>query len=190
MADTSTIFFLGKPGCGKGTQAKKLSERTHWTVLSAGTQFRKIAAEDSPVGRKIKSEIDAGILAPHWFAMYLYQKALFSVPDGQSVIFDGFNRKPEEARLVVDSLKWLGRTFSVINLVISDALVRERVEIRSHSEKRGDEQSVETRLEEYNTYTEKAIAIFREEGTLIDIDGAQDPEVVAKRVAEALSITG
>ncbi len=188
MMNTHTIFLLGKPGCGKGTQAKKLSERTNWAILSSGVQFREIATENSPVGRKIKGEIDSGVLAPHWFAMYLYQKALFSVSDGQSVIFDGFNRKPEEARLVVDSLAWLGRTFSVINLIISDELVRERIETRSHSEKRGDEQSIDMRLEEYYTYTEKAINLFRKEGTLIDIDGAQDPEVVTARIAEALHI--
>ncbi len=88
--ETHTIFFIGKPGCGKGTQAKLLSERTGWTVISAGQQFRAIAALDTRVGRKIKSEIEAGLLAPHWFAMYLFQKALFSLPSDASVIFDGF----------------------------------------------------------------------------------------------------
>ena len=126
MEKTHTIFFLGKPGGGKSTQAKILSARTGWSSVSAGAQLRKIAVEDSLVGRKIKSEIDAGILVPHWFAAYLYQKALFSISDTQSIIFDGFNRKPEEARLVADSLAWLGRPFSVINLVISDEFVQER----------------------------------------------------------------
>ncbi len=186
--NTHTVFLLGKPGCGKGTQAKKIAERTGWPVISAGAQFRAIASEDSPVGRKIKSEIDAGILAPHWFAMYLYQESLFSLPEGQSAIFDGFNRKPEEARLVVDSLTWLGRPFIVINISIPDELVRERIEKRSHENKRGDDQSVETRLEEYYTYTQKAIELFRAEGELIDIDGAQDPEKVTHCILEALHL--
>ena len=77
--EARTIFFIGKPGCGKGTQAKLLSHISGWKVISSGSQFRAIAAEDTPVGRKVKSEIDTGFLSPHWFAMYLYLKALFSV---------------------------------------------------------------------------------------------------------------
>ncbi|HQU08249.1 MAG: hypothetical protein B7X04_02460 [Parcubacteria group bacterium 21-54-25] len=189
MADTHTIFFLGKPGCGKGTQARHLSRRTEWPIISAGAQFREIATENSPVGRKIKNEIDSGALAPHWFAMYLYQKSLFSVPENQSVIFDGFNRKLEEARLVVDSLTWLNRPFVVINLVISDELVRTRIETRSRSEKRGDDQSVETRLEEYYTYTQQAIELFRAEHMLVDIDGAQDEDTIAADICTALALS-
>src|SRR6185437_3141553 len=89
-----TIFFVGKPGCGKGTQAKLLAEKTGWAVFAAGKLFRGISHENTPVGRKVKEENDAGLLQPHWFAMYLYLKSLFSIPDDASAIFDGFNRKP------------------------------------------------------------------------------------------------
>ncbi len=188
MTNTRTIFFLGKPGCGKGTQAKMLAERTGWKVIASGEQFRKIATEDSPVGRKVRAEIDAGLLAPHWFAMYLYQKALFSVPDTASVIFDGFNRKPEEAQLVVDSLAWLGRPFTVINLVISDELVHERIQARSKDEHRGDENSVNTRLEEYNTYTKPTLELFRVAGELVDVDGTQTKDKIAEDIASALNV--
>ncbi len=189
MQDTRTIFFLGKPGCGKGTQAKSLAEKTGWSIVSSGDQFRKIATEDSPVGRKVRAEIDAGLLAPHWFAMYLYQKALFSIPEGASAIFDGFNRKPEEAQLVVESLAWLGRSFTVINLIISDEMVHERIKVRSESQSRADDNSVHTRIEEYDMYTKPAIDLFRAAGELIDIDGAQTKENITKDIMEALNIS-
>ena len=60
--DTHTIFFIGKPGCGKGTQAKLLSEITGWSTYSSGDLFRAIAKEESPAGRKVKEENDAGTL--------------------------------------------------------------------------------------------------------------------------------
>lgn len=189
MADTRTIFFLGKPGCGKGTQAKMLSERTGWDIIASGDQFREIATEDSPVGRKVRAEIDAGLLAPHWFAMYLYQKALFSIAEDASVIFDGFNRKPEEAQLVIDSLAWLGRPFTVINLVISDELVHERIQVRSKDQHRADDNSVNTRIEEYNMYTKPALELFRAAGELVDIDGAQGKEKIAKDIVTALNLS-
>ena len=146
--DTRTIFFIGKPGCGKGTQAKLLSEKTGWTVFASGKLFRELAQEDTPVGHKVKSENDAGNLQPHWFAMYLYLKALFTLPtEGLSVIFDGFNRKVPEAELVIDSLKWLGRPFTILDIQVSDEEVRRRLALRKGIEGRADDSAVDERLE-------------------------------------------
>lgn len=188
MKKPRTIFFLGKPGSGKGTQAKRLVAHTKWPIITAGDQFRKIATEDTPVGRKIKSEVEAGLLAPNWFAMYLYQRALFSLPEGTDVIFDGFNRKPDEARLVISSLKWLERSFVVVNLMVSDEIVYERIKGRSKMQKRSDDDSIETRLSEYHTYTEKALELFREDGEIIDIDGEHDSDTIAHNIVNALGL--
>jgi adenylate kinase len=186
--ETRTIFFIGKPGCGKGTQAKFLSEKTGWNVISSGNQFRTIATENTPVGRKVKSEIDNGFLSPHWFAMYLYLKALFSIPAEEGVIFDGFNRKVPEAELVIDSLKWLDRPFTILEIHVSDDSVRQRLVLRKEKEGRADDSAVEERLKEYKEYTEPAIEVFRTSGALIEIDGEPSPEEIAVAVRAALHI--
>ncbi|HUX81186.1 MAG TPA: nucleoside monophosphate kinase [Candidatus Paceibacterota bacterium] len=183
-----TVFFIGKPGCGKGTQAKLLSEKTGWDIVSAGKQFRKISREDNPIGRKIKSEIDAGILAPHWFAMHLYLQALFEIGTETNVIFDGFNRKIEEAQLITDSLAWLERPFVSIYLRVSDEVVRERLAGRKEIEGRSDDNAVDERLSEYREFTDPAIALFRTAGALIEIDGELPPEEIAKAIHMALSL--
>lgn len=190
MNEPKTIFFIGKPGCGKGTQAKLLAARTGWTVLASGAQFRAIAEEDTLVGRKIKEEIDNGFLAPHWFAMYLYQQALFSVPENANVIFDGFNRKVAEAELIVSSLAWLERPFTVLNIAISDDTVRTRLMGRSQVSGREDDHqdAVEERLEEFETHTTKALEIFRDMGVLIDIDGECTPDEVASQIRDVLHL--
>lgn len=186
--ETRTIFFIGKPGCGKGTQAKLLSQKTGWKVIASGNQFRTIAAEDTPVGRKVKSEIDAGFLSPHWFAMYLYLKALFTVGESESIIFDGFNRKVPEAELAIDSLKWLERPFTIVHIVVSDEEVQKRLAIRKQIEGRADDSAVDERLKEYREYTEPALDVFRKTGACIDINGEQDPETIAADVNVALGI--
>ncbi len=189
-AEPRTVFFIGKPGCGKGTQAKLLAQKTGWTVLASGAQFRAIAEEDTIVGRKVREELGNGFLMPHWFAMYLYQKALFSVHENTSVIFDGFNRKPEEAQLIVDSLKWIGREFVVINIAVSDEHVKERLVGRAQIEGRSDDRqdAVLERLEEFGTYTSKALELFEKLGVLITINGEQTPEEVAHDVNAALGL--
>lgn len=187
--DTRTIFFIGKPGCGKGTQAKLLAERTGWAIIASGVQFRDIAKEDTPAGRKTKHDIDQGLLMPPWFAMYLYLQGLFSLPSDANVIFDGFNRKEAEARLIVESLNWLERPFAVLNIRVSDEEVHHRLELRKGVQDRADDHSVATRLEEYETYTVKAIELFREQGVLIDIDGEQTPEKIAEDIGKVLGLS-
>ena len=186
--DTRTIFFIGKPGCGKGTQAKFLSLKTGWTIFASGKLFRAIAQEDTPAGRKVKEENDIGLLQPYWFAMYLYLDSLFSIPGDAGAIFDGFNRKLPEAELVLDSLKWLGRSCTVLNIRVSDDSVRRRLLLRKEIEGRIDDSAVEERLKDYREHTEPAIEVFRKAGNLIEINGEQSPEAVALDINKALGI--
>ena len=186
--ETRTIFFVGKPGSGKGTQAKMLAEATGWPVFASGNLFRELGAEDSPVGRKLKRDQDAGILQPHWFAMYLYLKSLFSIPEGQSIIFDGFNRKVPEAELIIDSLIWLERPFKVVNIVISDEEAHKRIDKRKETSGRADEHVVAERLKEYYEFTVKALAVFRDSDALIDVAGERPVEAIAADVAAALKL--
>jgi adenylate kinase len=186
--ETRTIFFVGKPGSGKGTQAKLLSEKTGWTVISSGDLFRALCKEDTPLGRKVKVENDAGLLQPHWLAMYLFLKSLFGLGGDQSIIFDGFNRKVHEAELVVDALGWLGRSFTVVHIIVSDDEVRKRLAKRRETDGRADDHVIEERLQEYRAHTEEAIAIFRRANTLIEINGEQSPEKITEDVKKALGI--
>src|SRR3989344_5860972 len=104
--ETRTIFFIGKPGCGKGTQAKLLSEKTGWPVIGTSNGLREIIAEDGAVGHKLKETMDAGLLTPYWLASYVYLQYIFSVPENRSVIFDGANRTLPEAEIAIVSLAW------------------------------------------------------------------------------------
>ena len=187
--ETTTVFFVGKPGCGKGTQAALLGEETDWPVFASGHLFREITKEDTPVGRLVKRENDTGMLQPHWFAMYLYLKSLFSLKEGQSVIFDGFNRKVPEAELIIDSLTWLGRPFKVINIVISDEEAHKRIDKRRETSGRTDDHVAAERLTEFYEHTVKAIALFRDAGALLDIDGERPVEAIAADSKVALKLT-
>ncbi|HVW82941.1 MAG TPA: nucleoside monophosphate kinase [Candidatus Paceibacterota bacterium] len=188
--ETRTIFFVGKPGCGKGTQAKLLAEKTGWPMFSSGNLFRELEKENTPVGHKLREENQKGFLSPHWFAMYLYLKTLFSVPGTSSVIFDGFNRKVPEAELIVDSLKWLGRPFQIINIKVSDETMQARLAKRHETSGRADDapEIFPERLAEYKKFTEPAIELFRREGVLIEIDGEKTPEEIAQSIRRALNL--
>jgi adenylate kinase len=58
------FVFLGAPGSGKGTQAKRLSDTKSYHHLSTGDLLRKAIKENAPLGIKAKKFIDKGELVP------------------------------------------------------------------------------------------------------------------------------
>ena len=182
------VFFIGKPGCGKGTQAQLLSEVTGWPVVGTSSGLREIVAAGGAVGRKLKETMDAGLLTPYWFAAYVYLKILFSIPEGGNVIFDGTSRTLPEAEIVTESLKWLGRPFHIFYLHVPDEEVQKRISLRKEKEDRRDDHVVDKRLEEYYASTEKAIALYRKTGILTEIDGHRPREVIAAEVRGILKM--
>ena len=62
------IVFLGPPGAGKGTQAKRLADARGFTHLSTGDMLRAAMKEGTPTGLKVKAivepvEMPADVLA-------------------------------------------------------------------------------------------------------------------------------
>lgn len=186
--ETRTIFFIGKPGCGKGDQTKLLSEKTGWKVVTPGEQFRSMSAEDTSVGRKVKSVNDAGMLQPHWLAEYLFLKNLFLLPEEEGVIFDGFAREVQEAETDIDALTWLNRPFVVLHLKVSDEEIFRRLALRKEIEGRTDDNVVDERLKEYREHTEPVIEMFRSKGMLIEINGERTREAIAVDINAALDV--
>ncbi|MFZ1987767.1 MAG: nucleoside monophosphate kinase [Minisyncoccia bacterium] len=186
--EVRTILFIGKPGSGKGTQAKLLSEVTGSPIMSSGDAFRAIAKEDSMVGRRVHEELSQGLLMPEWFAMYLFQKSVFSLSETSSVLFDGFGRKLPEAKMVVDVLSWLGRKLEVVHIRVSDEHILNRIEKRKGIEGRADDQNIVKRLEEYRAYTEPSIEFFRSATSFVEVDGEPDIETIHKDIVSKLHV--
>ncbi len=186
--ETHTIFFIGKPGSGKGTQAQLLSDTTGWPVISTSNGLREIVAGGGDAGHTLKESMDSGFLTPHWLASFVYLKSIFSVPEDGSVIFDGANRTLPEAKIVIDSLKWLDRPFTILHLQASDEEVCARVALRKEKEGRKDDHAMQQRLKEYYDLTEEVIQFYRAQGLLIDINGEGAPEAIAQEVREALKL--
>ena len=50
----SRVIFLGAPGAGKGTQARRLAGEAGVPQVATGDMLREAAAEGTPLGREAK----------------------------------------------------------------------------------------------------------------------------------------
>jgi adenylate kinase len=101
------IVFLGPPGSGKGTQASQLREQGFYH-FDTGSMLRSEAASGSELGQRIASFIEYGKLVPLEVIKELVQKFLTGTP-GERIMFDGFPRNLDQARVLDEGLAELGR---------------------------------------------------------------------------------
>ena len=101
MKRPKVIYVMGMPGSGKGTQAELLSHDIRYNQFSTGSAFRRIAREDSDLGRKMKHFVDNGFLTPSDIAAQVVLQAIHElITEGEGIVFDGTPRTLEEAQTV------------------------------------------------------------------------------------------
>src|SRR3989344_3595948 len=105
----NTIFFIGPQGSGKGTQARLLAEKLSFFYWEMGGILRAVAKEDSELGRKVKTQIDSGILLGDDDLLEVVKLRIGQMPKSQVVIFDGIPRRLWQAEFLMDYLKKHGR---------------------------------------------------------------------------------
>lgn len=144
------IVFFGPPGCGKGTQAKKICDELGLVQVSTGELFRKHLGEKTSLGLKAQEYMSQGALVPDEITIGMVRERL-QQPDCQAgVIFDGFPRTGDQARALDALLKELG---GKLNMVIDFALPIEisRQRLMGRQEGRADDKPevIEKRLNDH-----------------------------------------
>lgn len=180
---------MGKPGSGKGTQAKRLAEMRGWTHFSTGDRFKEMREGADALSLRVREAYDSGRLLPDWFATYLFQQAALGLASEDGIICDGYPRSASQAATFDSIMEWLDRPYVVLDLTVPDEDVIERMLLRAETEHRPDSanrEKIAVRLQTYDEHTAPVLNFFKERGTLISIDGTKTPDEVQALVQEAL----
>jgi len=187
---TKTIVLMGLPGSGKGTQGKILAERLNGVRFSTGDRFRALREGEGALSKRVSQAYESGLLFPDWFATHLFEDAVLKLSPDTSIVFDGFPRTRTQAESLDETMDWLGRPYKVVNLVVDETEALRRQIERAKTDDRPDsstEEKVRIRFDEYKK-TGEALDFFRQNGSLIDINGVGTIEDIAKDIAAKLSL--
>lgn len=91
------LVFLGPPGSGKGTQAKKLTAEKSWPQLSTGDMLRTAISSGSKLGLEAKALMDKGELVPDSVVVGLIEDRIRATDCQDGFILDGFPRTVSQA---------------------------------------------------------------------------------------------
>jgi adenylate kinase len=182
VADAGTgvrqaVIFLGPPGAGKGTQAKRIARYLGVPHLSTGDMFRDHAARGTELGLRARPIMARGELVPDDIVLGMVEERL-TQPDAENgFVFDGFPRTLAQAEKLDEILRrrGFGRP-RVILIAVDPSLLLRRLTGR---------RTCKTGGEIYNVYDQPP----KTEGRC-DHDGGElvqrpddSPEVVGERMA-------
>jgi adenylate kinase len=91
------IIFIGPPGSGKGTQAKRLAGRFDIPHISTGDMLREAVADGTELGREAAPIMAAGALVPDDLMIGIINDRLARTDAGKGFILDGFPRTVVQA---------------------------------------------------------------------------------------------
>ncbi len=114
--NAQTFIFIGKSGCGKGTQAallkeylEKIDNRKIFNI-ETGAEFRKFINEPSYSAKMAKEIMAAGERQPDFLAVNIWGQILIhNLEDNEHVMGDGFPRSKLEAMVLETAFKFYKR---------------------------------------------------------------------------------
>jgi len=122
------LILMGPPGCGKGTQGKRLEERYGIPQLATGDMLREAVKNATPVGLKAKSYMDRGQLVPDEVIVGVMRERMGRKDCAKGFILDGFPRTVGQAEALGGLLKDLNKKIvAAINLDVADEEVVQRL---------------------------------------------------------------
>lgn len=128
------IVLLGAPGCGKGTQATRISERYNLPHISTGEIFREYINSGTALGLKIKEIIDGGNLCPDHLTVEIVKDRLSKPTCNKGYILDGFPRNLFQAK----ALEEFASPDFVLNLDVDLEKIEKRITGRRNCVKCGN----------------------------------------------------
>jgi adenylate kinase len=183
------VIFLGPPGAGKGTQAKRLAAERGYRQLSTGDILRSHIARGTELGQRVRPILDRGDLVPDELILELVKEEIAAMPIPR-IIFDGFPRTHAQAEALDRLLKEMGVELRGVLLVdVPREELIQRLLGRAQAEGRSDdnEETIRKRLAVYEEKTRPLVDYYARTGSLRAIDGLGSMDEVYSRIQKALN---
>ena len=122
------LVIFGPPGAGKGTQSKFIVKKFNMFQLSTGEFLRKEMSENTSIGKRISSVINAGNLVSDQIVSDLIEKIISKNEYKNRIIFDGYPRNINQAKNLDYLLnKYKQKIDIVLKLSVSLETIKKRI---------------------------------------------------------------
>jgi adenylate kinase len=178
------VIMLGPPGAGKGTQGERIARRYGVPHIASGNLFREEVTRQTPLGKTLKSYLDAGDLVPDDMVLSLVMdRVVTAAEEHGGYVLDGFPRTLPQAEAAAEIA---GKTNVSAQAVLylnapADVLI-ERVTGRGENRSDDSESVARHRLEVYSEHTRPLLDFYGSRGLVLSVDAAPPVDAVSEEI--------
>ena len=210
------ITLLGAPGAGKGTQADSLSSELNLPHIASGDLFREALKKETELGLLAKSYMERGELVPDEVTIKMILQRIEMPDCVSGCLFDGFPRTLAQAEALDKGLADKGKNIDkVLYIKVSNEELLKRLggrwlcqncqtpyhlitappKVLGKCDKCGGElyqreddkeETVKERLRVFFAQTIPIVDYYRGQSKLIEVNGNQGIQEVAKKIMLSL----
>ena len=187
------MLIVGPPGAGKGTQASRITTAYGIPDISTGDIFRANIKNGTPLGTQVKAIVDAGDYVPDTLTNQLVADRLDEEDARNGFLLDGYPRTLAQVDYLDELLAGKGQKLdAVLQLTADQEEIVQRLSKRAREQGRADdsEEAIRHRQAVYLRETSPLIAVYRDRGLLVPVDGLGAVDEVADRIATSLAGRG
>ena len=189
------LIFLGPPGAGKGSQAKRLTDKYGIPQLSTGDMLRAAVSAGTEIGKRAKAVMDAGGLVSDDIVNQIVSERIEAPDCAKGFILDGYPRTVPQAKALAENMRNKNLALdAVIELKVDEEALIRRIEnrvaetIAAGGTVRSDDnpEAFRKRLTEYREKTAPLSNYYSEQGELVTLDGMADVDAVTEAIENVL----
>ncbi len=192
-----TVIFIGRSGCGKGTQSALLKtylekndeQNKEVFYLETGARFREFIKDDGFTNELSNEMYKSGDRQPDFLAIHIWSHLFIkSLTGDKHIIIDGTPRSLIEAKALDSAIKFYDRNkTAVVYLNVSKELSIDRMHGRGRMDDKSDEM-IKKRFEWFDKDVLPAIEYYRNnpDYNFMEIDGGIPVDDIFKEIIGAI----
>ena len=185
----NVVFVIGGPGCGKGTQCKRIVQNMKYVSFSTGDLLRQYVKDKKPGYEEIESQMKEGKLISSTTLMKVLKEYIINSKN-KKILVDGYPRNQENIDVWEKEMKDCVNVKGALYIEVSNEEMEKRLLSRNEGRADDNKETIAKRLTTFENETKPIVNYFEDKGNLIKIDGMKTVDEISKEIEEKFKEKG
>ena len=181
----NVIFVIGGPGCGKGTQCKRIVQNFGYVSFSSGDLLRKYVQEKKEGFEEISKKMQEGALISSETVMKVLKSYILN-SENKKILLDGYPRNKENMDIWEREMTGLANIKAALYFEVSNEEMKKRLLGRNEGRADDNEKTILKRIDVFEKETRPLAPIFEKQGILVRIDCNRTKEEIFEDIKKKL----
>ena len=160
------VFVIGGPGCGKGTQCKRIVKNFGYVSFSTGDLLRQYVKDKKDGYEDIDNQMKEGKLISSSTLMKVLKEYIMDSRN-KKILVDGYPRNQENIDEWEKQMKGSVEVKGALYIEVSNEEMTKRLLGRNEGRADDNEETIKKRLTTFEKETKPIVSYFERQGNLI-----------------------